>query len=222
MSRLAKGLLSPLAEDGESRHGVISTPLEADVFRNIPYNTHATQAIQSPFGRGPFPAPARTISSYRYSTPKALSLRISCELLEQFCCPRFSCPIVLPIHSKALPYTVTLAGQNSHTIRAIRADFRSLLTAGLASLVFMLLSLNMIPYAGIQEDEALFSIPFYSPLPDEYKIHTSNHDIPLMVMSYVGALKTWIYWPLVERFGPSVWTVRLPVALAGAVTIFIF
>jgi 4-amino-4-deoxy-L-arabinose transferase-like glycosyltransferase len=80
----------------------------------------------------------------------------------------------------------------------------------------------MIPYAGIQEDEALFSIPFYSPLPDEYKIHTSHHDIPLMVMSYVGALKTWIYWPLVERFGPSVWTVRLPVALAGAVTIFIF
>lgn len=80
----------------------------------------------------------------------------------------------------------------------------------------------MISYAGIQEDEALFSIPFYSALPRAYKIRTSHHDIPLMVMSYVGALKTWIYWPLIQWFGPSVWTVRLPVVLAGAVTVFLF
>lgn len=86
----------------------------------------------------------------------------------------------------------------------------------------MLLSLNVISYGGIQEDEALFSIPFYSALPREYKIRVWQHDIPLMVMSYVGALKTWIYWPLVHWFGPSVWTVRLPVALAGAVTVFLF
>ena len=80
----------------------------------------------------------------------------------------------------------------------------------------------MISYGGIQEDEALFSIPFYSALPREYKIRVWQHDIPLMVMSYVGALKTWIYWPLVHWFGPSVWTVRLPVALTGAVTVFLF
>ncbi len=73
MSRLAKGLLSPLAGDGASRHGV-STPLEVDVLKNIPYITHEAQAIQLPFGRGPFLASAPTISSYRYSNPKALSL----------------------------------------------------------------------------------------------------------------------------------------------------
>ena len=71
----------------------------------------------------------------------------------------------------------------------------------------------MIPYAGIQEDEALFSIPFFRPCRREYKIRLFHHNIPLMVMTYVGALKTWIYWPLVHWFGPSVWTVRLPVAL---------
>ena len=86
----------------------------------------------------------------------------------------------------------------------------------------MLLSINMISYAGIQEDEALFSIPFYSPIRSEYRIRTFHHDIPLMVMSYVGALKTWIYWPLVQWFGPSVWTMRLPVALAGTITVFFF
>ncbi len=80
----------------------------------------------------------------------------------------------------------------------------------------------MISYAGIQEDEALFSIPFYSALPREYKIRTAHHDIPLMVMSYVGALKSWIYWPLIQWFGSSVWTIRLPVVLAGTITVFLF
>ena len=94
--------------------------------------------------------------------------------------------------------------------------------AGLASFIFILLSLNMISYAGIQEDEALFSIPFYSSLPREYKIRTLHHDIPLMVMSYVGALKTWIYWPLIQWFGAGVWTIRLPVVLTGAITVFLF
>lgn len=80
----------------------------------------------------------------------------------------------------------------------------------------------MISYAGIQEDEALFSIPFYTLLPREYRIHTLHHNIPLMVMSYVGALKTWIYRPLIHWFGPSIWTVRLPVVLAGGITVFLF
>lgn len=80
----------------------------------------------------------------------------------------------------------------------------------------------MIPYAGIQEDEALFSVPFYFPLPREYRVRALHHDIPLMVMTYVGALKSWIYWPLLHCFGSSVWTVRLPVVLAGAITIFLF
>ena len=59
-------------------------------------------------------------------------------------------------------------------------------------------------------------------LPRSIGIRTSHHDIPLMVMSYVGALKTWLYWPLVHWFGSSVWTIRLPMALAGGVTVFLF
>jgi hypothetical protein len=86
----------------------------------------------------------------------------------------------------------------------------------------MLLSLCLIPFAGIQEDEALFSVPFFEPSAREFRVRIFHHTIPTMVMTYVGALKTWIYWPLVGRFGSSVWTVRVPVALAGAITVFIF
>ena len=43
-----------------------------------------------------------------------------------------------------------------------------------------------------------------------------------MVMTYVGSLKTLVYWPIFRIFGVSPWTLRLPVVLLGAVTIFVF
>jgi 4-amino-4-deoxy-L-arabinose transferase-like glycosyltransferase len=43
-----------------------------------------------------------------------------------------------------------------------------------------------------------------------------------MVMTYIGSLKTLTYWPILRTFGSSPWTVRLPVVLLGALTIFIF
>jgi len=122
----------------------------------------------------------------------------------------------------ALPYTVTLSGKNSHTIQPLKLDVTSSLAAALSSFLFILLSLGLIPYAGIQEDEALFSIPFFQPSAREFRVRVFHQTIPIMVMSYVGTLKTWIYWPLVRWFGSSVWAIRLPVVLAGAVTIFFF
>jgi 4-amino-4-deoxy-L-arabinose transferase-like glycosyltransferase len=115
-----------------------------------------------------------------------------------------------------------LSRKNSHTIQDLKPDFTSYLAASLSSILFILLSLSLIPYAGIQEDEALFSIPFFQPSAREFRIRMLHHTLPLMVMTYVGTLKTLIYWPLVQWFGSSVWAVRLPVALAGAVTVFVF
>jgi 4-amino-4-deoxy-L-arabinose transferase-like glycosyltransferase len=47
-------------------------------------------------------------------------------------------------------------------------------------------------------------------------------DIPLMVMSYIGSLKTLLYWPVFSWLGANVWTTRFPMILAGAATIFFF
>lgn len=111
----------------------------------------------------------------------------------------------------AVPYTDSLTGRTSRTI-----------FPWLASLLFISLSVGFIPYAGIQEDEALFSVPFFERPSREFRVRLLHHDIPLMVMTYVGALKTWIFWPLIHWFGPSAWTVRLPVVLIGGITVFIF
>jgi 4-amino-4-deoxy-L-arabinose transferase-like glycosyltransferase len=43
-----------------------------------------------------------------------------------------------------------------------------------------------------------------------------------MVLSYLGALKTWIYVPIFKIFGVSVWSVRLPMVVAGALTVWFF
>jgi hypothetical protein len=43
-----------------------------------------------------------------------------------------------------------------------------------------------------------------------------------MLLSYLGALKSWIYFPILYRIRPSYLTIRLPVLLIGAVTIWLF
>jgi hypothetical protein len=43
-----------------------------------------------------------------------------------------------------------------------------------------------------------------------------------MLMSYVGALKAWIYGPLLRNLGSNLYTLRIPVLLAGATSIWLF
>ncbi len=95
--------------------------------------------------------------------------------------------------------------------------------AGLAACgLFLLLATLIIPYAGIQADEALFSVPLFPHIPNNLRLPLLPHQVPLMVMTYIGSLKTLLYWPIFRIFGASPWTVRLPVALLGAITIFVF
>jgi hypothetical protein len=44
----------------------------------------------------------------------------------------------------------------------------------------------------------------------------------MMLISYLGALKSWVYAPILALWEPSVWSVRLPVLAIGAVTIWLF
>jgi 4-amino-4-deoxy-L-arabinose transferase-like glycosyltransferase len=57
---------------------------------------------------------------------------------------------------------------------------------------------------------------------DSYNIRLFDRDIPLMLMSYLGTLKSWIYTALFHFATPSVWTLRLPMLLAGTATIAVF
>jgi hypothetical protein len=91
----------------------------------------------------------------------------------------------------------------------------------IACTVFVLLGTLLIPYLGIQNDEVAFVSSIYFPAPD-YSLRIGHHLLPLMIQSYAGTLKTYLYWPLIRNLPPSPWLVRFPMLLAGALTIFLF
>lgn len=49
-----------------------------------------------------------------------------------------------------------------------------------------------------------------------------DQQLPLMLMSYLGTLKTCIYTPLFNRWRPGLWSLRVPVLLTGAFVIWLF
>src|SRR5580704_11014213 len=94
----------------------------------------------------------------------------------------------------------------------------SRLSLGFSCCLVILAGCSLIPYAGLQMDEALFAGPYYQTVQREFRIRLFHHNIPLMVMTYIGTLKTLIYWPLIALFRSSfeahplhaAWVLRLP------------
>ncbi len=90
---------------------------------------------------------------------------------------------------------------------------RVLLPLILACAVFLTLAILIIPLPGIQNDEVIFATPLYQPSVPFLSIGSHQHYQQVMILSYLGALKTLLYLPLLRIFHPSVWTLRLPPVL---------
>jgi hypothetical protein len=88
-----------------------------------------------------------------------------------------------------------------------------------AVLLFTLLGFVLIPLAGIQDDEALFTVPLFAGGYPPFSLNIFGHHPPLMVFAYTGALKTYFYWPVFKLFAPSPYSLRVPVLLVGVLTI---
>jgi 4-amino-4-deoxy-L-arabinose transferase-like glycosyltransferase len=90
-------------------------------------------------------------------------------------------------------------------------------------LLFFLEGLLFIPYVGIQSDEVLFTGGIYPPWDVLPVVRLLGHTFPLMLISYIGTLKAWIYRLFIFPFWPpSPWSVRIPVLLLGALTLWLF
>jgi hypothetical protein len=95
--------------------------------------------------------------------------------------------------------------------------------AAVLPLLFFGQGLAFLPLVGIQADEVYFVPAMYGrPTGISYHADFLGRQIPLMLLSYLGALKCWIYAPILSRIRPSYWTIRLPVLLMGAVSIWLF
>src|SRR5215472_5734629 len=99
---------------------------------------------------------------------------------------------------------------------------RSILWLVLCSLYFILAGLVLIPYAGFQHDEVVFADPIFQRGLAFYSRHLGSRWIPMMINSYAGALKTWIWWPIFKVWHPSTYSLRFPALLIAAISMIMF
>src|SRR5260370_10371217 len=80
----------------------------------------------------------------------------------------------------------------------------------------------LLPYPGLHNDELLFAAPqFHLPAAALFEVTIFHHSVPLMFLTYLGALKAWLYAPVLALFEPSYVSVRLPVLLLGGFTVWL-
>jgi 4-amino-4-deoxy-L-arabinose transferase-like glycosyltransferase len=87
-------------------------------------------------------------------------------------------------------------------------------------LAFVLMGFAFISQAGLQDDEVNATI--YRPEGFAQSVEILGARIPVMLISYTGALKAWIYAPFFWLWKPSPVSLRFPAVLAGGLTIWLF
>ena len=91
-----------------------------------------------------------------------------------------------------------------------------------ACLLFFVTGSAFVSHLGIQNDEALFANGIFKPYAVAYTLHLGRSSLPLMLMSYLGTLKSWIYRPIFQLFGAGVSAMRVPMLLAGVASVWLF
>jgi hypothetical protein len=84
------------------------------------------------------------------------------------------------------------------------------------------LGFAFVPHIGVQNDEALFAHAIYEPRAGLDTVVIGRSRFPLMLMSYLGTLKSWIYRPVFRAFGTGVSALRDPMILAGGISVWLF
>lgn len=88
--------------------------------------------------------------------------------------------------------------------------------------LFLALGTLLLADIGLETDEGLFSAALYPPFNKDFTIRVFHHQLPLMVMTYVGATKAWLYAPILALISPSTFLVRFVSLLIGACTLLVF
>ncbi|MGO9261473.1 MAG: ArnT family glycosyltransferase [Bryobacteraceae bacterium] len=79
-----------------------------------------------------------------------------------------------------------------------------------------------LPHLGIEDDETLFVDAILHPRAELYSLRLGHSHVPIMLMTYLGALKALIYGPLFRWFGTGVRVLREPMLLAGVASLYLF
>jgi hypothetical protein len=85
-------------------------------------------------------------------------------------------------------------------------------------IVFVFIGTYEIQLPGLYYDEALFVNAASGGVTDLF-IYKRLFGFPIMLMPYIGALKSWLYFPIFKFFGINFVTIRLPAVLLGALAL---
>jgi 4-amino-4-deoxy-L-arabinose transferase-like glycosyltransferase len=94
----------------------------------------------------------------------------------------------------------------------------------LALILYLFLSLTYLALPGLQYDEVNFVNAALGRENAQFIAWDATifgKRFPLMIMNYIGALKSGIYAPVFKLFGTSATTVRLPVVFIGLITLLV-
>jgi len=90
------------------------------------------------------------------------------------------------------------------------------------ALGFIATAMLFVPRLGIEADEAIVGNGIYEHGAPWYSWHFGESELPIMMISYLGALKTWFYNLLFLVVHPRPVALRLPMVLIAAVTLWLF
>ncbi|MEO8098967.1 MAG: glycosyltransferase family 39 protein [Acidobacteriota bacterium] len=87
---------------------------------------------------------------------------------------------------------------------------------------FVATGMLFIPRLGIEVDEAIVAGGIYAHGSPWYSWHIGQDELPIMLLSYLGALKTWMYNLLFLVVTPRPMSLRLPTLLLAAGSLWLF
>src|SRR5580658_3688424 len=101
------------------------------------------------------------------------------------------------------------------------AKMRRLSGGAVGAILFLLLGLCFVPRAGIATDEAALECPQFRAW-RFFSVPLFHRNVPVMELTYIGQLKTWLYGPIFLVWNPSAAVIRVPAILMGALTVLLF
>lgn len=119
---------------------------------------------------------------------------------------------------------VSESGPSASDSRAAAPRFSRPITIAIIALaiaIFLALGLLFAPLLGLQTDEVMFAKAWWNPLGTVAWFSVFHHRAPSMLMTYLGALKSWVYAPLLTLLPMSMWLIRVPMIVAAALSILL-
>src|SRR5436190_199167 len=90
------------------------------------------------------------------------------------------------------------------------------------ALAFVAVGMLFVPRLGIEVDEAIVTSGIYDHGNPWYSWKFDGSELPIMILSYLGALKAWLYNGLFLFMPPRPIALRLPMLLLAAGTLWLF